>query len=112
MRSTAISAEFSSIELALTDMDWKLSSLQSGVFTFIKGDLLLRITPSQTQVNIVANDESFSTFFKEILEPYAWKYSMTRDWLQTLTAIRISERTSGVFDLVGDRETIESWGGY
>ncbi len=110
MRSTGINAEFSSIELALTDMNWRLSSLKNGVFTYVKDKLLLRITPCQTQVNVVANQESFNTFFKEILEPYSWKYSMTRDWLQSLTAMKISERKAGVFDLVGNRETIESIG--
>ena len=59
MKSTGINAKFSSIELALTDMDWKMSNLKNGVFTFIKDDLLLNITPSSTQVNVVANAKSF-----------------------------------------------------
>ena len=58
MKSIEISTKFSNIELALTDMNWKLTELKNGVFTFIKDNLLLRFTPSTTHVIVVGNNDS------------------------------------------------------
>ncbi len=109
MVSTNILAKSSEIKSALVDAGWELSGLQNGVYTFSRDDLLLRLTPTQTLVNVVGNKNSVDTFVNDIVIPFGWESEMIRNWNQGLVSLKIEQRQPGIYSLMGNLDTINNF---
>ena len=112
MEATGLDVVFSEVETGLAQSGWQLLDLQNRVFTYtreISGrEYKLQITPSQTQVNVVANQASFQLFLGETILPNAWQYQQSRVWEVTLTGAQIAQTESGHFRITGKESDIKA----
>lgn len=113
MKSTSLDVRFSDVESALQMGGWSLTGLKNRVFTYVKkiapsGQVLLRITPTQTQITVVGNEDSLDNFINEIVNPNVWQYGKTRRWEVTSLDARIAEVERGVFEITASMNTVDT----